>query len=83
MTLDNQRVHLLAVPGNFEFALVFSVGYSEERNRFEQLATLRCNQSSVSCRVCFWTKECGLNRTCRNCVDADQLRERERANRDV
>jgi hypothetical protein len=47
MTLDNQRVHLLAVPGNFEFALVFSVGYSEERNRFEQLATLRCNQSSV------------------------------------
>ena len=47
MTLDNQRVHLLAVPGNFEFALVFSVGYSEERNRFEQLATLRSNQSSV------------------------------------
>jgi hypothetical protein len=47
MTLDNQRVHLIAVPGNFEFALVFSVGYSEERNRFEQLATLRVNQSSV------------------------------------
>jgi hypothetical protein len=47
MTLDNQRVHLIAVPGNFEFALVFSVGYSEERNRFEQLASLRVNQSSV------------------------------------
>jgi hypothetical protein len=47
MTLDNQRVHLLAVPGNFEFALVWSVGWSEERNRFEQLASLRFNHNSV------------------------------------
>ena len=47
MTLDQQRVHLLAMPGNFQFALVFSLRFSEERNRFEPLATLRCNESSV------------------------------------
>jgi hypothetical protein len=47
MTLDNQQVQLIAVPGNFEFALVWSVGWSEERNRFEELASLRVNHNSV------------------------------------
>jgi len=44
---DKGCIKLLAVPGNFEFVIIFSVGFNDEADRFEELASIRMNVDSV------------------------------------